>query len=506
MMDDPNRSGMSGIHREADQGPAVPTIETESETTTAAAATETSTETSNERDVSVCDGTETETQQQQQQLLCYPNDDDDHIIERDVRDLRERLRLLEEQAEERERTVGDMREGFRRRLLKVETDRNALLKQLEENNEWFLSQLIVEFGLGVLGWAPPLFIDPDTALINVSMHSRKRPHRLSSWISVLADEPSVSRDFCVDGVENEDRECGPQAPPGGDSGNHQENDDDDDDDDDERGSAPSSSGSDGDNGCCSSLSERIWRGVRRPFYVFVSVVDFADAVMDIAVSITDIIDPEDDVQGWALWLFTMTAIARTIGGLFGVVYRRIEDKNDREISYFMVELTILAIEDIAAFVYITIKRFKVGEIDPIDVANLYLTILCAFLFTIPIMWRYRLIVAHLPLYAKWFLPVCFVFLCAYPFIRGILLAASTVREHIDLICRLMYGTVVPMQVFLLYRWSRYLFRKTATNDVRRQRRREEHTEKRLSVVELPAALPALTEPPPTHATRSFVFR
>ena len=338
--------------------------------------------------------------------------DDEFDGDKRVTKLEEQLRILQEQFKERERTN---HERYRRTLRRIQTERNVLKNELEENKSWMMGELVLEFGLGVIGWSPPLFVDTQVALKRLS--GRRR--------SVVVPEP-----------------------------NHN--------DDQRRGSILTkyltvSSG--GAGGALARCSGRVWKYLRVPFFVFISIVDFTDAMLDIAVSINDIMDPEDAIKGWSLFLFTMTTFARTLAGMFGMVYSRIEDESDRVVSYFVVELTVLLIQDFAAYAYITIKRYKVGEIDKIDVASLYITFLCATIFVIATFWHFRIIAKQLPPYTSWFYAIMYTFIGTYPIIRQFIMKNRGLEDNLETAFRVMYCTLMPLQLFVMYRWSQYLYNK-----------------------------------------------
>jgi len=114
-------------------------------------------------------------------------------------------------------------------------------------------------------------------------------------------------------------------------------------------------------------------------YLVISIVDFLDGILDIVVSLQTVLrDDEDEnqyAQRWALVLFCMTIAGRILGGVFGVFYERI-DESDREVTYFLVEMTIWCMEDVAAINYLMVK----SEYTQLDYANSILTFICAGLF------------------------------------------------------------------------------------------------------------------------------
>lgn len=129
--------------------------------------------------------------------------------------------------------------------------------------------------------------------------------------------------------------------------------------------------------------------------------DLADAVLDLIISIKEIFNPDDSCKdvdaiqdckeaavtwganetkiaelcndlnddnvvtmeyfgeceghrNWAIMLLVGTILGKILSGMFGVLYEYI-DEPDQEMSYFIVELTIIFLQDLPAFTFLTTK-------------------------------------------------------------------------------------------------------------------------------------------------------
>jgi hypothetical protein len=114
-------------------------------------------------------------------------------------------------------------------------------------------------------------------------------------------------------------------------------------------------------------------------------VDFADAILDIIVSVQAL------VREWALVLFSMTLAARLLVGLFGVFYESI-DESDREVTYFLVEMAIWFMEDLAALIYLSVA----GITTKLDFGDFFLTNVCLCALVISNFCNFKTIAKRLP--------------------------------------------------------------------------------------------------------------
>jgi len=240
-----------------------------------------------------------------------------------------------------------------------------------------------------------------------------------------------------------------------------------------------------DSGPPLTRSQKIKAGVRLVFYCVIFLADFADGILDFAVSIREILgldENEDEnapsLRGWAIWLFLATAMGRTLAGVLAIYYHRI-DKADRENSYFLVELTIWRVEDMAALFFLSLKRVNGVEWTSWDSTNLYLTIVCSIAFLVPILYRWKHIAKGLPRCVSRFV---FTF---YGLDFLYMLSALVYNEHLfamsvsqwELIIRITYPITVSMQLLVLYHWSRHLYKKEKMREQQQQQEQDlEHGE------------------------------
>jgi len=204
------------------------------------------------------------------------------------------------------------------------------------------------------------------------------------------------------------------------------------------------------------------------FHVLMFLVDFADAILDFWLSIRETLglasDREDDPRlvGWAVWYFLGTVVGRTLGGLLALFYHRI-DESDRETTYLLVEMTIIAVEDVAALGFIGVKRRNGVELTHLDHTNRYLSYLCVLVFVVPILCRYKRITENLP----WFVScVCLIYMTVVPlYVIGHILGLGIWLDHnlsdsqSDTFARVNYGCILLPMLYVLYHWVRYLLKK-----------------------------------------------
>jgi len=151
--------------------------------------------------------------------------------------------------------------------------------------------------------------------------------------------------------------------------------------------------------------------LRLTIFFLIFLVDFADAIVDFWTPIEDIAEsysPDgrfkgEDIDGrgivkirtYAIWYLLATLFGRTLGAVFAVVYQHI-DESDRDLSYLLVELTILWVEDGAALLFIMLKSNFNIDWSPLDWINLCLTVACALIFIVPTLRHWRSINQGLP--------------------------------------------------------------------------------------------------------------
>jgi len=132
--------------------------------------------------------------------------------------------------------------------------------------------------------------------------------------------------------------------------------------------------------------------LRYIFLVLISAIDFADAILDIVVSVLGLLNTSCGETGnprarkWALILFCNTIAGRILGGVCGIFYERIMESR-RLSMYIMVELTILWMEDVAALTYVAVK----GDWTELEYANFILTMICAGMFFVSTLSNYKYI-------------------------------------------------------------------------------------------------------------------
>jgi len=323
-------------------------------------------------------------------------DDDDDDSLGTLGLMESQLFSLRERYEESERKSISENDDFRQRLRRSEREKSILQSLLEKNKTTVLDEFCQEFFLGVIGLAPPLFAYRDRVRKYLRCRGSAPPSEARHVINVFQIITAM---------------------------------------------------------------ERIRSGLRIFFLVFLSLVDFADAILDTAVSVMDILNPDTFLHGWALWLLIMSFIARVLGGMFAASYTHIEDESDRETSYFLIEMTIVCLQDMASYVYITVKRYRIGDIELIDQMSMYMTILCSIMISVPTLWRYKIIAKQLPPHTSWIIFLN-LFFCFYPIIRLFMKDTDFVEQHLETVCRSIYGVLLSLQLFVLYRWGRYMYHKT----------------------------------------------
>ena len=213
--------------------------------------------------------------------------------------------------------------------------------------------------------------------------------------------------------------------------------------------------------------KRIWAGIRLVFFFAIFLVDFADAVLDIAVA-PDVIleDPfEPRFFGWTFLVMIMTILARTLGGMFAVIYTRI-DNSDRDLSYFVVELTIFVMEDMAAYSFLGMKRTHGVEWTTVERINAGLTYICAFVFLGAILCQCKTIAEKLPpcasrIFLTWYAIWVFNLTISLLFLKDLAKKHLSVSAQESML-RFHYIILLIMQLVILCHWSRYLYRKTTT--------------------------------------------
>ena len=124
------------------------------------------------------------------------------------------------------------------------------------------------------------------------------------------------------------------------------------------------------------------------FYTFAFVVDLADAIIDLCLSIQTIYygndDPEGGGIGLGILLGVMTLAGRFITGLYGKLSKKHVEENEGEstrvLNYIITELSVFMLEDGAA-ILLLVKNPSLGALERI---SLYLTLICAggFIFVI----------------------------------------------------------------------------------------------------------------------------
>ena len=250
-----------------------------------------------------------------------------------------------------------------------------------EGESLLMSELIHAFLAGLFGFAAPLVFDLDATLEWMGCGSRKRTS------------------------ESTDRDNRPHESVSGDVVGHSDN------------------LTSVNRNFRSRESEPVWKRLRIPYYVLISAADFSDAVLDVVVSLQALLeDTSNDnlgIRGWAVLLFSMTIFARTVGGVFGVLYKQVDESN-REFTYFLVEMTIFLTEDTAAAIYISLKAIKGVGFNGWDKANIWLTIFCGIVFVVPTLFQYKSLAKPIPVFAAraiyaWYLyifaSIIFIIVC-----------------------------------------------------------------------------------------------
>ena len=231
-----------------------------------------------------------------------------------------------------------------------------------------------------------------------------------------------------------------------------------------------------------SLIRQIVTCPRKVFFVSIALVDFLDAVLDFIISWRGILQEEDGgsriIRRWAMVLFSITIASRFLAGVFRVFYYQI-DRSNRLMSYFLVEMTIFCMEDMAACVYLIMKYADNGvgsfsEWDSLDVASLFLSFICGIAFVVPTLYRSKNITDGLsPLASQillaWFILLVFAF-CLVPVFLiltygsekggyGYMQSVLSPIYFIESLLRLLYPGCVVGQLCCLCLWCHSLYRK-----------------------------------------------
>ena len=135
-------------------------------------------------------------------------------------------------------------------------------------------------------------------------------------------------------------------------------------------------------------TSHLWPNIREKrcflaaFYFCFFILDLADAVFDLILSIKTIIHGSDEEEGAGLGLgtllFVTTILGRIISGLYGYKVAEEPPPEDEAFFYFaLMEMAVFFLEDGAA---ILVLANSTGEMDLVERISMYLTMVCGICY------------------------------------------------------------------------------------------------------------------------------